>query len=347
MSPTKPIKDLQLDERVVDAVYLLEEKDVRTTRNGSPYLSAVLSDSSGRIPGRFWSLPANLANTLVVGQGVRVSGTVTDYKGQLQIKIEAIQPHLIDTREFLPAASRSQAEMEAELAQYIRSVADPWLRQLLERVFLQDPAFLARFAEAPAAKEYHHACLGGLIEHTLDVAGLVAVVVPRYPRLSRDLLLALALLHDVGKVETYDWQAGLRRSDEGELLEHLYLGTRRVERAIEAIPGFPPELRRRVLHGLLAHHGQESYGSPVRPKTLEAVALHQLDMLDSRIRGFLDHLEQQGESEGAWTGWSKMFEARLYRGEDWPEDALAGDDALGWEEFTPGDDEFADDDLPF
>lgn len=307
------IRDLQPGKRVQDAVYLLAEKQVRTAKNGSLFLSARLRDASGEIEARFWDLPAGIAETLEAGEGVRVSGEVTSFQGRPQLRLDAIAPQPIQARDFFPASTQPLAALQAQLEQAIGSVQDHWLHTLLEKVLL-DPEFLPRFVEAPAAREYHHAWLGGLLEHTLGVAALAERVTPLYPGLSRDLVLTLALLHDVGKVEAYEWEQAFRRSDDGRLLDHIYLGTRRVEGAIAGIPGFPAELRQRILHALLAHHGQMDAGSPVRPQTLEAVALHLLDMFDSRIRGFLDHTQRHAAPGSSWTEYSKMFGVELYLG---------------------------------
>lgn len=313
MPTQEKVSDLKPGKQVRDAVYLLTEKQVRTAKNGSTFLSARLRDASGEIEARFWDLPAGVGEALEAGQGARVSGEVTAFQGRPQLRLDAIAPAAIHARDFFPSSAQPLLAMQSQMEEYIRGVADPWLRPLLEKVLL-DPEFLARFIEAPAARQYHHAWLGGLIEHTLGVAALAAAVVPLYPGLSRDLIVTLALLHDVGKVEAYEWEAAFRRSDEGRLLDHIYLGARRVERAIEGLSGFPPELRARVLHAILAHHGDMASGSPVLPQTLEAVALHLLDMLDADVRGFLDHLERHGTPGEAWTEYSKMFSIQLYRG---------------------------------
>ena len=320
MPSQEKISDLRPGMQIRDAVYLLVEKQVRTAKNGSLFLSARLRDASGEIDARFWDLPQGVAEPLEVGQGVLVTGEVSSFRDRPQLRLDVILPHAVEARDFVPAPSRPLEEMRASLEGYVRSVADPWLRRLLEKVFL-DAEFLPRFLEAPAAKEYHHACLGGLVEHTLGVTHLAEVVTQAYPLLPRDLILTVALLHDVGKVEAYEWEGGFRRSDEGRLLEHIYLGSRRVERAIEALEGFPAELRWRVMHALLAHHGEQTAGSPVRPQTLEAVVLHLLDMLDARVRGFQDHVERRAAPGASWTEWSGMFGTALYRGEEGQEAA--------------------------
>lgn len=313
MVSNKTISVLQEGDRVAEAVYLLEEKQVRTTRSGKPYLSARLRDPSGAIEARLWELSPGIADQLEAGISVQVSGEVTSYRDQRQLRLEAITPHAADPQGFLPQSPRPAEEMGAELEATIDTVGNRWLQRLLRRVLQDDAAFRARYRQAPAAKLYHHACLGGLLEHSLGVAGLAEMVAARYPQIPRDLLVTLALLHDVGKADAYTWSTGLNLSDEGRLLDHVYLGTQRVESAIKEIAGFPQGLRRRILHAMLAHHGTEEMGSPVRPQTLEAVVLHLIDMLDARIRGFHDHVDRQAEA-APWTEWSKMFGARLYRG---------------------------------
>lgn len=344
MAQEQRIADLKPGTQVRDAVYLLTEKQVRTAKNGSTFLSARLRDTTGEIEARLWNFSPAGAAALENGQGVRVSGEVTSFQGRPQLRLDVIAPHPVAPRDFFPAAERPLPAMQAELEQRVRSVTDPHLRGLLERALL-NPAFLPLFVEAPAAKEFHHACLGGLIEHTLGVAALAETLVPLYPDLSRDLLLTVALLHDIGKVEAYEWSAAFRRSDKGRLLDHIYLGTRRVERAIEEDPAFPADLRWRILHALLAHHGSEEAGSPVRPQTVEAVALNLLDMLDARLRGFRDHLERHTPAGEAWSEWSRMFGAQLYRGSAGPEPpapARPTRPALLWEERAE-----EDEDLPF
>lgn len=344
MAPQQSISELTPGKQVRDAIYLLVEKQLRVAKNGSQFLAARLRDVSGEIEARFWDVPSNVVDVLEEGQGVCVSGEGTSFKGQPQLRLDSIVPHAIRARDFFPSSSQPLPQMQARLEEYVHSVSDHWLHALLERVLLE-PVFLSRFVEAPAARKYHHAWLGGLIEHTLGVADLAEAVASFYPDLSRDLIVTLALLHDVGKVEAYEWEAAFRRSDEGRLLDHIYLGTRRVEGAMEALPDFPSELRARVLHALLAHHGRLEAGSPTLPQTLEAVVLHLLDMLDSHIRGFLDHIEQHTTPGEVWSEYSRMFNVQLYRGSNEPPPApppKPRQQALPWDDTSEGGG-----DLPF
>jgi 3'-5' exoribonuclease len=205
--------------------------------------------------------------------------------------------------------------MVSELQRLISSIKDEYLRQLLKEV-LGDPAFQERFFKAAAAKTYHHACVGGLLEHSLDVARQMVFVSKRYPELDRDLAATVALLHDVGKVDSYVLQGSFDLTDQGKLLGHIYIGAALVGRAIECIDGFPQELRMRVLHAILSHHGELAKGSPVTPRTPEAIALHHADTLDASVRGWVDHVDREPPNGEPWTSWSNMYDRELYVGHD-------------------------------
>ena len=171
------------------------------------------------------------------------------------------------------------------------------------------------FFEAPAAKLYHHACVGGLLEHSLDIARQVIVASRRSDELDRDLVATVALLHDIGKIESYERKGGMFDfTDVGRLLGHIYVGAARVDQAISRIEGFPEELRLRVIHAILSHHGELAKGSPVTPRTPEAIALHYADNLDSSLRGWVDHVDRQPSKEVAWTSRSGMHDVELYIG---------------------------------
>ncbi len=306
------INQLKLNMVLKKAVFLLRDKTVLTTRTGSPMLRVTLADTTGTIAGVYFDVPEYVAEALRVGQGVEVSGRVTDFKDQLQITLERITPvEISDWANFLPAARRPVAEMERELQSLIAGIKDGDLHRLLRAIF-DDPEIHAAFVRAPAAKVNHHACVGGLLEHTLSVARLVQAAAQLYPELNRELALTVALLHDLGKTRAYD-PVTFDLTEEGSLWSHLYIGAAQVERAIAGLPGFNPELRLRVVHAILAHHGRLENGSPVLPMTVEALVLHYADHLDGDTRGALDQIGREGEG-GLFTAHSAMHETRLYRG---------------------------------
>lgn len=308
------VADLRSNAQLKQDTFLLAAMTEATDRNGQGYLKLTLRDKTGDIEARYWRVPADVARRLSVGGGVAVSGQVNEYRGTLQVKVNSIlSSDLEDVSDFLPAARRPQEKMVDELQRLIHSIQEPHLRQLIKEV-LGDPEFQARFLTAPAAKLYHHACVGGLLEHSLDVTRQVISVSKRYPELDRDLVATVALLHDIGKVDCYELQGAFEFTDPGRLLGHIYVGAALVERAIDLIEDFPGELRLRVLHAILAHHGDLEKGSPVTPRTPEAIALHYADNLDGSLRGWVDYTSRQPSTRGGWTLRSNMHDAELYVG---------------------------------
>lgn len=311
--PRVPVAQLRFNQQLRKQPFLLREKVVSATRAGRLMLRVTLADQSGSIPGVFFDVPAHVVESLVVGRGVEVTGRVGEYRGQMQIQIERIVPtELTDLESYLPTASRPLPEMEAEFDALRQSVTDPDLKRLLELIF-GDPEVYRAFTRAPAAKYYHHACVGGLLAHTLAVVRLVLTACDLYPDLDRDLMLTVALLHDVGKIRAYD-AVSFDLTEEGSLWTHLYMGASWVEHAIAQLPDFDPDLRLRVVHAILAHHGKLEHGSPVLPMTLEAIVLHGADHLDAHVQGALDQYERSYEDGESFTERSAMHETRLYRG---------------------------------
>ncbi len=310
--PRTPTAQLSINMNLRKQPFLLREKSISTTRSGSDLVRFVFADRSGSIPGVMFDTASYLYDSLEPGQGVEVSGRVEDFRGSLQIKVEHIMPtDLGDLSEYVPVANRPIEEMKVELDGLLAGVRQPDLRRLLKAIF-GDEALYEDFCRAPAAKFFHHACLGGLLEHTLAVARLVDTAAWLYPEMDRDLAITLALLHDLGKVRAYDHQS-FDLTHEGALLGHLYMTASAVERAMEGLEDFDTDLGRLVIHGLLAHHGRLEHGSPVVPMTIEAIVAHQADDMDANARGAIDHLTRADVESEAFTGWSDMHETRLYR----------------------------------
>ncbi len=310
------VNELEIGTIVEGGVFLLAEWSLDTTKAGAPYLKAVLADKTGRIEARYWDVTEEVTSQLETGSGVRIDGSVEEYppgSGKRQLRIDQLLPVAIsDFGDFLPTAKRDLAEMRAELEQLLGGIQNPHLSALLQHMF-SDEEFAATFTRAPAAMMYHHACIGGLLEHSLAVVRLCSFLSDEHPELDRDLLVTAALLHDVGKMTAYTAGPSLDFTDEGRLIDHLAAGVLIAQRAIDALEGFPEDLRNRLLHAILAHHGRPELGSPIVPKTLEAVALHHADWLDGSVRGFLDHVDREPISGGDWTRYSKMLETQLYR----------------------------------
>ena len=269
-------------------------KDRLTARNGSPYLSLVLRDRSGVLPGRVFREVDRVASRFDAGDAVRVRGRTERFRGELQAELEDVRrldAGEFDPAEFLPAAYRSGEELEGFLEHLAREVHAPDLRQIVERVLFAGPV-AAEFRRAPCTRAGHHAYLGGLLEHTVSVATLAGELCPLHPRLDSDLLMAASLLHDVGKVREFSYGAEFGLTDEGRLLGHLAIGAE----IVGAAAGGLAEARRvALLHCILSHHGND----PARPATSgaggrglsspEALALYRLNALDASVKGALEH----------------------------------------------------------
>ncbi|HEX9023112.1 MAG TPA: HD domain-containing protein [Geobacteraceae bacterium] len=305
------------DRAIVDSVFLVKEKITAMAKNGKPYLTLRLMDKSGEVDAKVWDNVDTLGALFDKDDFVMVRSKASIYLGKMQLviaELKKVAEEEVALADFLPETERDIREMEEELAALIETVADPHLRMLLT-AFFDDSEFLAVYRTAPAAKGMHHVYLGGLIEHSLAVARLVDRVVPLYPGLNRDLLLAGALLHDAGKVRELAYLRSFDYTDEGKLLGHITIGVEMVREKIAAIKDFPQELAMLVMHMILSHHGQYEFGSPKRPKTLEATVLNYLDDLDSKINGIRTHIGREPENHSRWTAYHRLYDRYFYKGE--------------------------------
>ena len=315
--PISELRNLPAGDKIVTGFYLLSRLGTRTSRLGKPYLTLELQDVSGRIEGKFWEGFEDFQASAQVGQVVKIQGAVEHFEGVVQLRVIKARPARSDdeapsVREFLPHSERSPDEMRKELSEIIGTLAEGPLRQLIETIFA-DETIWARYTETPGGKLWHHAYLGGLAEHTLSLARLCDLLAGHYKQLNRDLLIAGALLHDFGKIEELETKVGIDYSIEGRLLGHITLGALFVEESIRQIEGFPDELRRQLLHLILSHQGEGAMGSPVKPMTPEALALHYADDLDSKLNA-LERIRAHTPEGQPFSDYIKLMERFFYFG---------------------------------
>ena len=308
------IKDIR-ERDAVEGVFLVQQKTTALSKNGSAYLTMKLMDRTGEVEARIWDRVDELDRLFDRDDFIAVRGKANVYMNKMQLVVQdlsRVEDSAVNLADFLPVSSRPLAEMQQELAQKVASLEDPFVRRLLE-AFLADEAFMRGFCQAPAAKSMHHVYLGGLLDHSLSVARLADEIAGHYPSINRDLLIAGALLHDIGKIRELDYARSFDYTDEGKLLGHIVLGAQMIEDKIRAIPEFPELLRTLLVHLLLSHHGQYEYGSPKRPKTLEAVVLNFLDDLDAKINGVQTHLDREAEAEGDWSSYHRLYDRYFFK----------------------------------
>jgi 3'-5' exoribonuclease len=318
------IKDITEGDGI-SSLYLVKEKRVGTTRRGDHFLTLTLADRTGEVEAKVWERADEYSALFNEGDILEVEGSAGSYRGQIQITVSRlkVQKGAVDPGLFLESAPGDPAEMIGSLREILREVKNIHLRALIER-FFGDHRFVSLFKTAPAAKNFHHSYLGGLLEHTLSVCRMATQVADHYSRLDRDLLVTAAFLHDIGKIK--ELRSGLKidYTDEGRLLGHVVLGVDMVDEKLQELKGFPRELAIRLKHLLLSHHGEYAFGSPKRPKFLEAFALHLIDDLDAKING-LGRFMERDRQEGAWTDFNRMFERYFLKGEILPNEEESED----------------------
>jgi len=301
----------------VDTPFLVRDKIMAMAKNGKPYMTLKLIDRSGEVEARVWDRVDEFGDQFGKDDFIRVQGKASIYLGKMQLVVQELSrlpEDQVDLADFLPVAPSSAAEMELELRAKVASMqSEGYLRRLLE-AFLADEDFLQHYRMAPAAKSMHHAYLSGLLEHSLAVADLAGDICLRYPTLNRDLLLTGALLHDVGKVAELCYARSFDYTDAGKLLGHIVMGVEMVDAKARDIPGFPAEVLVMVKHLLLSHHGQYEYGSPKRPKTLEALVLNFIDDMDAKINGVRTHIEREPDNPSTWTSYHRLYDRYFYKG---------------------------------
>jgi 3'-5' exoribonuclease len=296
------------ESKSFDAFFLLLQKQSRSTKTNKPYLCLTLCDKTGTLEGRVWD-PGDPRISKDVGRGdvVKVRGSVSRFDDRLQIKVEQMRRAMtgeIDKSDLMPATTCNVDELWNELMGFVESFTQPDLKRLLIAL-LTDPQLAQAYREAPAARQLHHAWLGGLLEHVVSLLKLADRVAPHYPMLHRDLLLTGVILHDIGKVRELSWDIGFDYTVEGELLGHIQMGIALVEKTIDGLPDFPDRLKTLVLHMILAHHGKLEFGSPKLPMIPEALVLHFLDDLDAKMQAMSREFEKsakEGKAPDEMTG---------------------------------------------
>lgn len=308
------ITDIKAGDRV-DDIFVLSEKILSQKRDGNNFLNVTLSDKTGTIKGVVWDNVDQIAAGITSGDFTLVNGSVGDYRGTLQVvikKMESISPDMIDPSDFLPQTSRDIEGMLERLIKITETIKTDYLKALID-AFFKDKEFVNKFKTAPAAKKMHHAYIGGLLEHTLSMVSLAEKIAGHYSGIDRDLLLSGTVLHDIGKIDEFEYQFKIDYSDKGRLLNHIVIGLKMVDDKLSGIEHFPEDQMLLLKHLIVSHHGTREFGSPEPPKTIEAVLLNYIDEIDSKVNGIRDFIASEDPDE-TWTSYHRLLERHFYKG---------------------------------
>ncbi len=311
------LRELSDGDQVAGA-FVVRERERRQKRNGEDFLRVVLADKTGTVPAIAWEGVAECFETCAPGSIVLVTGSFSIHpQFGPQIKLAAVRaaaPDEYDTEQLAEGPARSVELLEADLRELIATVQNHSLQMLLERFFGPETEIWTRFRDAPAAKHYHQAYVGGLLEHTLSVAQAVSAAANFFPGIDREIAVTGALLHDIGKTEAYNEDPlAIELTDAGRLEGEIPRGYYKVRREIEGIEGFDPHLAQAILHIILSHHGQLEHGSPVVPATREATLVHAIDNLGGKLGSF-DRLEKELPEGESWSRFDRGIDSSAFFG---------------------------------
>lgn len=310
------LADIKQGEKIA-SVFLVAEKSLAHSQKGSAYLNVRLKDKTGEVDAKVWDNAVEMDRVFKKGDIVYIEGRVQLYRNALQVSLVTVRPlapEEYDPSDFLPVSKLDTNAMFQDLMIYVDQISSAPLGALL-RAFFHEEKTAELFRRAPAAKGFHHTYLGGLLEHTLSTVRLLDRVADHYPQLNRDLLLAGGMLHDIGKIYEFSYDSLIGYSDEGRMIGHLVMGVEMIDKKIETIPDFPPQLALELRHIILSHHGEFEFGSPKRPKTKEALVIHFMDDLDAKLNAFdLIVAADSANSDSEWTSYNRFFERYLYKG---------------------------------
>jgi 3'-5' exoribonuclease len=297
---------VQHENKVITSSFVVAAKQVKPKKSGDPYLALTLADRTGHLEAKMWDNVEEFIDAFEQDDFLKVKGLINKYKNRFQLtihKLRRLGESEIDYSDYLPKTSKDIGELWQTLAGFVATFQDPHLKALIE-LFMADPEIAERYRNAPAAKSLHHAYIGGLLDHVVSLFRLCDVVSGNYPQINRDLLLAGAFFHDIGKIHELTYNRSFSYTTRGQLLGHMIIELEMLQQKLAQLPDFPPELKTMLEHLIISHHGQYDFGSPKLPMFPEALMLHYLDDLDSKMEAMRAHYARESENEGSWTSYN-------------------------------------------
>lgn len=305
------INELREGESVIGH-YLCKGKQSLKSRAGKTYLSLKLQDRTGMVDAKVWEM-TNDIKAFEENEFIKIDATVVVYQNDIQLNVKRIRRSMegeYDPADYIPCTEKNVEEMYQKLMSYIKTIENPYIKKLLEEIFYKNPIVSKCFKTHSAAKSVHHSYRGGLLEHTLSVTEICDFAAPRYKYVNRDILIASAMLHDIGKIMELSEFPENDYTDEGQLLGHLMIGSELIKDTAKKIEGFPKTLENLLKHCMISHHGEYEYGSPKLPKTIEAFILHCADNLDAKSK-VIEEMIDNNSNQGNWVGYQKMLQRNI------------------------------------
>jgi len=297
---------VQYENKVITSSFVCTSKQVKPKKTGEPYLALTLGDRCGQIEAKMWDNVEDAIDTFEQDDFIKIKGLLNKYKNRFQItihKLRKLGDSEIDFADYLPKTTKDIGELWQTLAGFVATFENPHLKTLVES-FMADPEIAEAYRNAPAAKTLHHAFIGGLLDHVVSLFRSCDLICRNYPQINRDLLLTGAFLHDIGKIHELTYHRSFSYTTRGQLLGHMIIELEMLQAKVDQIPAFPGELKTLVEHLIISHHGQYEFGSPKLPMFPEALMLHYLDDLDSKMESMRATFERDPESEDGWTGYN-------------------------------------------
>jgi 3'-5' exoribonuclease len=296
----------QCENQNITSSFIVGSKQVKPKKTGEPYLALTLCDRTGQLEAKMWDNVAETMGTFEQDDVVKVKGLINKYNNRFQLtihKLRKLGESEIDYGDYLPKCPRPVDELWAALGEFVASLQDANLRGLLQ-AFMADEVTATALRNAPAAKTLHHAYIGGLLDHVVSLMKLCDAACRNYPQVNRDLLLTGAFLHDIGKIHELTYARSFSYTTRGQLLGHMIIELEMLQAKVGEVPGFPDELKVLLEHLIISHHGHYEFGSPKLPMFPEALMLHYLDDLDSKMESMRAQFEREENTAGAWAGYN-------------------------------------------
>src|SRR5205814_863394 len=295
--------------KVITSTFVVVSKQVKPKKSGEPYLALTLGDRTGQIEGKMWDNVEEVLDAFEQDDFLKIKGLINKYKQRFQLtihKLRKLRETEIDYSDYLPKTTKDIDELWQTLTNFVAGFENLHLKALVQ-AFMADPVIAAAYRNAPAAKTLHHAYIGGLLDHVVSLFRSCDLMCRNYPHVNRDLLLTGAFFHDIGKIHELTYNRSFSYSTKGQLLGHLIIELEMLQAKLATLPAFPEELKTLVEHMIISHHGQYEFGSPKLPMFPEALLLHYLDDLDSKMEAMRAQFERDAESDGGWTGYNSSL----------------------------------------